>query len=51
MANKIMLMVLSAVAEIEHANIKDRFGEGKVDWASRGFSIGGSARLVIPSNL
>jgi DNA invertase Pin-like site-specific DNA recombinase len=43
MANKIMLMVLSAVAEIEHANIKDRFGEGKVDWASRGFSIGGSA--------
>ncbi len=43
MANKIMLMVLSAVAEIEHANIKDRFGEGKVDWASRGFFIGGSA--------
>jgi site-specific DNA recombinase len=42
MANKIMLMVLSAVAEIEHANIKDRFGEGKVDWAARGFFIGGS---------
>ena len=43
MANKIMLMVLSAVSEIEHATIKDRFGEGKVDWASRGYFIGGSA--------
>lgn len=43
MANKIMLMVLSAVAEIEHATIKSRFGDGKVDWASRGYSIGGSA--------
>ena len=42
MANKIMLMVLSAVAEIEHATIKDRFGDGKVDWASRGYFIGGS---------
>ena len=42
MANKIMLMVLSAVSEIEHATIKDRFGEGKVDWASRGYFIGGS---------
>ena len=41
MANKIMLMVLSAVSEIEHATIKDRFGEGKVDWASRGYFIGG----------
>jgi putative DNA-invertase from lambdoid prophage Rac len=44
MANKIMLMVLSAVAEIEHATIKDRFGDGKVDWASRGYGIG-SIRL------
>jgi site-specific DNA recombinase len=42
MANKIMLMVLSAVAEIEHSTIKDRFGDGKIDWASRGYSIGGS---------
>jgi putative DNA-invertase from lambdoid prophage Rac len=41
MANKIMLMVLSAVAEIEHANIKDRFAEGKCDWGARGYSIGG----------
>lgn len=41
MVNKIMLMVLSAVAEIEHANIRDRFGEGKLDWASRGYYIGG----------
>ena len=43
MANQIMLMVLSAVAEIEHSTIKDRFGDGKVDWASRGYFIGGSA--------
>ncbi len=42
MANKIMLMVLSAVAEIEHATIADRFAEGKCDWASRGYFIGGS---------
>lgn len=42
MANQIMLMVLSAVAEIEHATIKDRFGDGKVDWAGRGYFIGGS---------
>ena len=42
MANQIMLMVLSAVAEIEHSTIKDRFGDGKVDWASRGYFIGGS---------
>jgi len=41
MANKIMLMVLSAVAEIEHSTIKDRFGDGKLDWAARGYSIGG----------
>jgi DNA invertase Pin-like site-specific DNA recombinase len=41
MVNKIMLMVLSAVAEIEHANIRDRFGDGKIDWASRGYYIGG----------
>ena len=27
MANQIMLMVLSAVAEIEHATIKDRFAQ------------------------
>jgi DNA invertase Pin-like site-specific DNA recombinase len=43
MANKIMLMVLSAVAEIEYATIKDRFAEGKCDWAGRGYHIGGSA--------
>ena len=43
MANRIMLMVLSAVAEIEHATIKDRFAAGKLDWASRGYAIGGSA--------
>lgn len=42
MTNQIMLMVLSAVAELEHGIIKDRFADGKVDWASRGFSIGGS---------
>ena len=30
MANQIMLMVLSAVAEIEHATIKDRFAAGKL---------------------
>ena len=41
MVNKIMLMVLSAVAEIEHANIRERFGDGKLDWASRGYYIGG----------
>ena len=43
MTNQIMLMVLSAVAEIEHATIKDRFAAGKLDWASRGYAIGGSA--------
>jgi len=41
MTNQIMLMVLSAVAELEHGIIKDRFGDGKVDWAKRGYSIGG----------
>jgi len=41
--NKIMLTVLGAVAEIEHATIKDRFGSGKLDWAERGYAIGGSA--------
>ena len=42
MTNQIMLMVLSAVAELKHGIIKDRFADGKVDWANRGFSIGGS---------
>ena len=42
MTNQIMLMVLSAVAELEHGIIKDRFADGKVDWANRGYSIGGS---------
>ena len=42
MTNQIMLMVLSAVAELEHGIIKDHFADGKVDWANRGFSIGGS---------
>ena len=41
MANQIMLMVLSAVAEIEHGTIKERFAEGKIDWAEKGYSIGG----------
>ena len=26
-----------------HATIKDRFGSGKLDWAERGYAIGGSA--------
>ena len=43
MANKIMLMVLSAVAEIERATVKDRLAEGKLDWAGRGYFIGGTA--------
>ena len=43
MTNQIMMMVLSAVAEIERATIKDRFAAGKLDWASRGYAIGGSA--------
>ena len=43
MANRIMLMVLSAVSEIEHGNIMDRFDDGKMDWASKGYSIGGDA--------
>tara|TARA_A100001201_G_scaffold4552_3_gene9051 strand:+ start:580 stop:1377 length:798 start_codon:yes stop_codon:yes gene_type:complete len=43
MANKIMLMVLSAVAEIEHGNIKDRFNDGKLDWAAKSYAVGGSA--------
>jgi len=42
MANKIMLMVLSAVSEIEHGNIKDRFNDGKLDWASKSYAVGGS---------
>lgn len=42
MTNKIMLMVLSAVAEIEHGMIKDRLGDGKIEWAERGYAIGGS---------
>jgi putative DNA-invertase from lambdoid prophage Rac len=43
MTHDIMVMVLSAVAEIESATIKDRFAAGKIDWASRGYAIGGSA--------
>ena len=43
MTNQIMLTVLGMVAEIERATIKDRFSAGKLDWASRGYAIGGSA--------
>ena len=43
MANKIMLMVLSAVAEMEFENTKKKFAEGKISWAQRGYAIGGSA--------
>ena len=32
MVNKIMVMVLSAVAEIEHGSTVDKFKEGKVAW-------------------
>ena len=42
MVNKIMLMVLSAVAEIEHGSTVDKFKEGKIAWAERGYAIGGS---------
>ena len=40
-ANEIMLMVLSAVAEIEHGTILDRFADGKMYWSKEGYSIGG----------
>mgnify|MGYP001191970444 FL=1 len=43
MVNKIMLMVLSAVAEIEHGNTKQKFAEGKLHWAEKGYAVGGSA--------
>ena len=43
MVNKIMVMVLSAVAEIEHGSTVDKFKEGKLAWAPKGYSIGGSA--------
>ena len=43
MVNKIMLMVLSAVAEIEHGGIKKKFAEGKLHWAEKGYAVGGSA--------
>ena len=43
MANKIMVMVLSAVAEIEHGSTVDRLKEGKLVWAAKGYSIGGRA--------
>ena len=42
MVNKIMLMVLSAVAEIEHGNTKQKFAEGKLHWAEKGYAVGGS---------
>jgi|TARA_R110000765_G_scaffold49635_1_gene100981 DNA invertase Pin-like site-specific DNA recombinase len=42
MVNKIMLMVLSAVAEIEHGSTVDKFKEGKIAWAERGYAIGGT---------
>ena len=41
MANQIMIMVLSAVAEIEHGTTVDRLKEGKLVWADKGYSIGG----------
>ena len=43
LVNKIMLMVLSAVAEMEFENTKKKFAEGKISWAQRGYAIGGSA--------
>ena len=43
LVNQIMLMVLSAVAEMEFENTKKKFAEGKISWAQRGYSIGGSA--------
>ena len=43
MVNKIMVMVLSAVAEIEHGSTVDKFKEGKLAWAPKGYSIGGTA--------
>lgn len=43
MVNKIMLMVLSAVAEIEHGGTKKKFAEGKLHWAEKGYAVGGSA--------
>jgi len=42
MVNKIMLMVLSAVAEIEHGSTVDKFKEGKIAWAEKGYAIGGA---------
>ena len=42
LVNQIMLMVLSAVAEMEFYNTKSRFAEGKVSWAKKGYSVGGS---------
>ena len=42
MVNKIMLMVLSAVSEIEYGSTVDKFKEGKIAWAERGYAIGGS---------
>jgi len=43
MTNKIMLVVLSAVADVEHASTIGKLADGKVDWASRGYFIGGVA--------
>ncbi len=43
MVNKIMLMVLSAVAEIEHGNTKQKFAEGKLHWAEKGYAVGGAS--------
>ena len=39
----ITLFFCEQFGEIEHATIKDRFAAGKLDWASRGYAIGGSA--------
>ena len=41
-ANQVFLTMLSMVAEIEHHNTKKKFAEGKIAWAQRGYSIGGS---------
>ena len=43
MVNKIMLMVLSAVAEIERGTTVDKLKEGKIAWAEKGYGIGGEA--------
>jgi DNA invertase Pin-like site-specific DNA recombinase len=42
MVNKIMVMMLSCVAEIEHGSVVDKLKEGKIAWAEKGYGIGGT---------